>query len=232
MRTILGNLLRSGALALSLGVVPLVPAWAQMVLHMPTAAQSAAPQQQVASSEDAELEALAAKHGYTISDSAPTPHPTSKGTEGQVSPDGKFRWSNGRWIDNTGQLPSQLNPAGVDRQQLVVDPNNPQQGPRPTGPDEPFDHRTYVPDPNAPTDPAGTPLPLIGDQYQPPQMTASRELDSIQGGTARMTDNEIPEAAAEDRKNQGYIYANIPNQDQAMAIKAKVEAAGGKVEIK
>lgn len=45
MRTTLGKLLRSGALALSLGVVPLVPAWAQMVLHMPTAAQSAAPQQ-------------------------------------------------------------------------------------------------------------------------------------------------------------------------------------------
>lgn len=49
MRTILGRFLRPGALALLLGVVPLAPTWAQMVLHMPTAAQSAAPQQQALS---------------------------------------------------------------------------------------------------------------------------------------------------------------------------------------
>lgn len=49
MRTTLGRFLRPGALALLLGVVPLAPTWAQMVLHMPTAAQSAAPQQQALS---------------------------------------------------------------------------------------------------------------------------------------------------------------------------------------
>ncbi len=45
MRTTLGRFLRPSALALLLGVVPLAPALAQMVLHMPTASQSAAPQQ-------------------------------------------------------------------------------------------------------------------------------------------------------------------------------------------
>lgn len=45
MRTTLGNFLRLGALVLALGMVPLVPAWAQMVLDMPSAAQSAQPQQ-------------------------------------------------------------------------------------------------------------------------------------------------------------------------------------------
>ena len=45
MRTTLGRFLRPSALALLLGVAPLAPALAQMVLHMPTASQSAAPQQ-------------------------------------------------------------------------------------------------------------------------------------------------------------------------------------------
>lgn len=49
MRTTLGKFLRPGALALLLGAVPLAPAWAQMVLHMPSATQSAAPQQRALS---------------------------------------------------------------------------------------------------------------------------------------------------------------------------------------
>ena len=57
----LGKFLRPGALALVLGVVPLAPALAQMVLHMPSAAQSPALQQRalgLAVGESLRLESL------------------------------------------------------------------------------------------------------------------------------------------------------------------------------
>nr|MBP6375742.1 hypothetical protein [Giesbergeria sp.] len=61
MRMSLGKFLRPSALALVLGLVPLAPALAQMVLHMPSAAQSPALQQRalgLAVGESLRLESL------------------------------------------------------------------------------------------------------------------------------------------------------------------------------
>lgn len=170
--------------------------------------------EQLLAMPEAELAALEQQVAPTSTQ--PAPMPTTTGTEGDVSPDGKFKWSNNRWVDNTGQLPSQLNPAGVDQQQLVVDPNNPQQG----APEQPTSGPLPGPNDQVGIGVSADGQPVTYGNYAPPVQTASRELESAQGGTVRMADQGLP---AEDAGSTDYIYKNIKDQGMASAIKAKVD---------
>lgn len=106
----------------------------------PVQAPTSAP---ASNDDEAELRALAQKYGIKIAETAPAsaaapaqpptgtqpePVPTHKGTEGEKSPGGTYKWQNNTWVYGNGLLPSQQAGAVVDQQQLVVDPNNPQQG--------------------------------------------------------------------------------------------------------
>lgn len=158
--------------------------------------------------DDAAAQAFASKYGLSLEADAapapatqqqPVPMPTHKGTEGEVSADGVYKFQNHTWVYNNGLLPSQQQGAIVDPQVKVIDPNNPQQG----APRQQVNMETGLQEAGVGGGPAGTnsgaPPDFKGDKeaekawwaaYRPapgarlPDATDSYQPPTIMGGNA------------------------------------------------